>query len=268
MSEERQLKLNEELDFTLALADEVGKGLLDIFLEEDRIDSRQKEDGSLLTRADVGANNLVVRRIEESFEGHGILSEEGETMGPDTSWVWIIDPLDGTTNFCRDVPIWSVSIALAHKGEVVLGVISFPLLKRTYHAVRGEGACLNGSRISVDTGSGILETKLFATCTNTLKKHVIDAPLKLRALGSASYNLVMVAEGNAVGGMEARPKIWDVAAGQLIIEEAGGCVSYPWSKPFFPLAPDIDYRGVSPTLVTASSEETMRSLLEWIKPLS
>ncbi len=261
-----RINLDDVLEFALALADEAGTGLLDIFLEEGRIASRNKKDGSLLTRADVEADNLIVRRIGDSFEGHGILSEEGRTVSTDDRYVWIIDPLDGTTNFSRNIPIWGVSIALAHDGEVVLGVISFPVLRRTYHAVKEKGAFMNNSPVRVESAIDGTRTRLFATCPNTLIDHVIEAPLKMRALGSASYNLVMVAEGDAFGGMESRPKIWDIAAGQLMIEEAGGCVAYPWSKPFFPLVPDVDYSTLSLPLLTAGSKETLQSLIESIRP--
>ncbi len=259
-------QLNEALDFTLNLVDEVGGRLLKIFQDEGRLRSEEKGDGSLLTEADIEANDTIISRIEGRFPVHGILTEEGRTLCPDTRDIWIVDPLDGTTNFNWGIPIWGVSIALARGGDPVLGVVAFPALRRVYHATRGGGAYANNVPLRTEPLPEGKDNQVFVTCTNTLKNCTLGIPYKLRVVGSASYNLAVVAEGGAAGGMEFRPRIWDVAAGQLIIEEAGGFFGFPYSPPFFPLSPATDYEAISLPMVTANSREIYESLLGWIKP--
>lgn len=266
MESNRIESTNEHLEFALDLVMEVGRNLLDYFRDDGRVRSTNKVDGSLLTEADLAANELILDGIGSRFEDHGILTEEGMTVAPESTYVWIIDPLDGTTNFTWRIPIWSVSIALARQGTLEVGVIAFPALGRTYHALRGGGAFLNDHRFETVPLSKREDNQIFVTCTNTLKNYTLEIPYKVRVLGSASYNLVMVAEGDAVGGMEQRPKIWDAAAGHLIIEEAGGIVGHPFSPPFFPFTPKSDYADISRPMITANCPETYESLLKWIKP--
>jgi myo-inositol-1(or 4)-monophosphatase len=262
----RDDRRHDALRFALALVREVGTRLNDIFQEFGQIRSEQKRDGSLLTAADVEANERIIREIRNRFGEHGILTEEGETAGPAEEFTWIVDPVDGTTNFTWGISLWSVSIALARHGTPLLGVVAFPALNRVYHAVRGEGAFRNDVPITANSPSERSENQIFVACTNTLKRYDLNIPFKLRILGSASYNLVMVAEGKAVGGMEDRPKIWDVAAGQLIIEEAGGIVEYWDGRSFFPFERGTDYRSISLPMITAVDRETCRTLRHGIHP--
>ncbi len=266
MREKRVSRSHETLNFTLDLAREAGERLLDFFQGEGRIESDNKRDGSLLTEADLAANELIISRIKQTFGDHGILTEEGMTIAPENPYTWIIDPLDGTTNFTWGSPIWGVSIALAYKGEPELGVVVFPALDKVYSTLKGEGVWLNDVPVKAEPQEMKPDSQLFVTCANTLKNYALKIPYKLRVLGSASYNLITVAEGNAAGGMEHRPKIWDVAAGHLIIEEAGALINYPNSQPFFPYRPKTDYRDVSYPIITAIDVETLRSLIESIKP--
>jgi myo-inositol-1(or 4)-monophosphatase len=266
MGEKRVSRSIETLDFALDLAREAGERLLDFFQRIGRIESDNKRDGSLLTEADLAANELIIRHIKHRFGDHGILTEEGMTIAPENPYTWIIDPLDGTTNFTWGIPIWGVSIALAYKGEPELGVVVFPALSKVYSTIKGEGVCLNDVTVKVDPPETKADNRIFVTCTNTLKNYTLKIPYKLRVSGSASYNIITVAEGNAAGGMEHKPKIWDVAAGHLIIEETGALINYPDSKPFFPYEPKIDYRDISYPIMTAIDMETFQILVESIKP--
>jgi myo-inositol-1(or 4)-monophosphatase len=259
---------NERLDFALELAGEVGRLLLGFFGEADRPASRKKPDGSLITDADIAASELVAARVRERFKDHGVLIEEGMTAAPENSHVWVVDPLDGTTNFVWGVPIWGVSIALTVHGELQLGVVSFPALRRVYHAFKGGGAYLNDVRLRPAGSAAIArDHRLLLTCTNTLRRYGLQTPYKLRVLGSASYDLTAVAAGKAVGCMEHRPKVWDVAAGSVIIEEAGGTVGQPFTSPFFPILPKTDYRDISRPTLAACDPETYRSLSKAIVPI-
>jgi myo-inositol-1(or 4)-monophosphatase len=259
--------LHDALRFALALVEEVGLRLSGIFRGREPVRREVKRDGSLLTDADIEANKQILGGIRDRFGDHGILTEEGGTTGPEERLVWIVDPLDGTTNYAAGIPLWSISLALAREGEPILGVVSFPILGRVYHALRGQGAFRDGRPIEAAASPpGGEDRGIFVTCTNTLKRYRLDVPGKLRVLGSASWNLMMVAEGRARGGMETRPKIWDVAAGQLIIEEAGGVVEYVDGRSFFPFTRGFDYRDESRPMITAVDRETFRLLEERIRP--
>jgi myo-inositol-1(or 4)-monophosphatase len=258
--------MDEALDFTINVVDEVGRRLLDIFDKKERVCSEKKSDGSLITDADIEANNTIISRIESRFPDHRILTEEGRTGCPDAHDIWIIDPLDGTTNFSWGIPIWGVSIALVRGGELELGVVAFPALRRVYHAVRGRGAYSNNVLFRTEPLTESRDNQVFLTCTNTLKNYSLGIPYKLRVVGSASYNLVKVADGGAAGGMEFRPKIWDIAAGQLIIEEAGSFFGFPYTPPYFPVSPGTDYGDVSLPMITANNREIYESLIKQIKP--
>ena len=122
---------NEHLDFALDLVRDVGRILLEYYREDERVRSTNKYDGSLLTEADVAANEFITGRITNRFDEQGILTEEGMTVGPENSCDGIVDPLDGTTNFKWGIPLWSVSIAMARHGTPEGGVVAFPALGRT-----------------------------------------------------------------------------------------------------------------------------------------
>jgi myo-inositol-1(or 4)-monophosphatase len=258
----------ETLRFVLDLIGETGERLLENFHGKEGTRGRKKGDGSLLTEADIESNDLITRRISERFPEHGLLTEEGDTVAPDGPCVWIVDPLDGTTNFARGIPLWCISIALYIKGEIRLGAVAFPALHRIYRAIKGKGAFLNENPIGPGHLLGQMETQVFVTCTHTLKNYSLTIPLKLRILGSAAYNLIAVAEGTAACGMEHRPKIWDIAAASLIIEEAGHIIDYPFSEPFFPLKPCTDYSGLTHPLITANNMGIYKAMLRWIRPLA
>lgn len=187
----------------------------------------------LVTAVDREAEEHVVRRIRERFPDHAILSEEsGEVGGNSTSHRWILDPLDGTRNYVYGFPFYSVSLALVVGGRTEVGVVEVPYLRESFWARRGGGAFLNGERIHVSERQRF-DDALFSTgfaCVRAgLKRNnipptarILDRTHDIRRTGSAAMDLCYVACGRLDGFWELALAPWDVAAGGLIVEEAGG----------------------------------------------
>lgn len=195
----------------------------------------------LVTAADRAAERVVVGGILERYPEHGILAEEGELTAAGAAssaspFCWIVDPLDGTTNFVHGLPVYSVSIGLAHRGDVVLGVVHAPALDATYAAARGLGATRNGVPIRC-SATGELADALLATGfayrrdepgrdDNTARfRRALLSCRDIRRLGSAALDLCLVAAGSFDGYWELDLSPYDVAAGACIVREAGGLVT-------------------------------------------
>jgi myo-inositol-1(or 4)-monophosphatase len=244
------------LEFASQLALKAGELLADFYQEHDS-HAKVKIDQSLVTEADKAADRLISRSIQESYPQDVLLSEEinpvlsSEVYNP----VWIIDPLDGTTNFFLGLPIWGVSIARLVNGIPEIAVLNFPLLGELYHAQFDQGAHLNNEPIQVKPPNPNQPAAFFSCCSRTHRRYSITVPYKTRILGSAAYGLCSVARGSAVLGFEATPKIWDIAAAWLLVNEAGGVIeSYAGANPF-PLIPGTDYsRRNFPTLAAPNQE--------------
>ncbi|MFN0073719.1 MAG: inositol monophosphatase family protein [Chloroflexota bacterium] len=198
------------------------------------LDIRYKGEIDVVTQADLKAEAAIVGVIRQHFPDHQILAEEGTTGGADPAHRWIIDPLDGTTNFSHGLPPFSVSVAYEHDGRIEAGVIYDPTQGELFVARRGAGATLNGRSIQVSSVS-ILRRGLLAT---GLPYETDRLPLALgqfcafarraqavRRIGSAALDLAYVAAGRFDGYWEASIHSWDIAAGMLLVEEAGGQVT-------------------------------------------
>lgn len=194
-----------------------------------------KGDINLVTEMDMRSERAVVEMLLASFPGHGIIAEEETRILSNSGSTWIIDPLDGTTNYAHGYPCFSVSIALEQDGEIVLGVVYDPMRDELFTARKGEGAYLNGRPIRV-SGIDTLIKSLLATGfpydRNLSEKNNLDhfhdllmASQEVRRDGSAALDLCSVAAGRFDGFWELKLKPWDVAAGSLIVREAGGRVS-------------------------------------------
>lgn len=247
------------LTFAQTTTQQIGTQLLKDF---GTVTAGEKSDGSLVTQSDRWADEELRRLIRDTFPDHGVLSEEEEHIFPDTDWCWIIDPIDGTTNFTRGIPAWGVSLGLLYQGTPIFGYVHFPPLQQSFWGywpgTSGitncpTGAFLNGTPIhtSDDEPSGNHFFSLCARSTAVLKQPD-PFPCKIRMVGVATYNLLMVTAGIALGGVEATPKIWDIAA-VWAIAHASGAVWVPLDKkPIFPLQPGQDYsRRPFPTLVVS-----------------
>ncbi len=247
------------LEFAAELASECGQLAAETFGLHS---ARRKSDGTLVTKTDEQIDRIISTRIGDAYPGHAILSEEQSTVYDAAhDFTWVVDPVDGTTNFTHGMPIWGVSIALLHCGRPVVGVLDFPLLREQYRAVLGHGAERSGERI---VASEIVEPddeQLIMKCTRTDRLYHLQTPLKSRIMGSAAYHLCKVADGTALAGIETTPKVWDLAAAYLIVTEAGGAVVALDGDTIFPLPPERrDYGSRSITTLSAANPAILAHL--------
>lgn len=194
-----------------------------------------KAKNSLVTEADRIAEALIISIIRAKYPGHTILAEESGIQGQGSDYLWIIDPLDGTTNFAHTYPFFSVSIALEIEGEIRIGLIYDPVKDEIFVAERGAGASMNGKRIAVSSASNLEESNLCTGFIHTADwmveenlRHFGNFIRRARAVrrdGSAALDLCYVACGRYDGFWELGLNPWDTAAGYLIVEEAGGRVT-------------------------------------------
>lgn len=196
----------------------------------------EKKKNDFVTRADKESEEVIVAKIRERFPEDGFLGEEGGQRGSGgESRTWLVDPLDGTSNFIAGFPFWCVSVAAREKREIVAGAVWDPLRREMYAAEKGSGAFRNGERISVSPQRG-LDGAFLATGFPFRYKERVDLYLTLfrqlflqaraiRRAGSAALDLANVAAGVFDGFFEFRLSPWDIAAGAILVEEAGGRVS-------------------------------------------
>jgi histidinol-phosphatase len=191
---------------------------------------RLKDDRTEVTEADRGTEHALRERLTEVRPTHAVLGEEEGLIGAsDASCRWIIDPIDGTSNFVKGVPIWATLVALERDGELVVGVASAPALGRRWWAVRGGGAHANGTRIAVSPVSALGDAHLAYSDIGSFARHgLADELVALtsrawRARGIGDFWMhVLVAEGAFDAALEPIVSLWDLAAVQIIVEEAGG----------------------------------------------
>ena len=229
------------LDFAAELASECGALAVETFGQHV---AQRKSDGTLVTKTDQAIDHLISTRIGDAYPDHAILSEEQATVyDPAYAFTWVVDPLDGTTNFTNGLPIWGVSIALLHNGLPVVGVVDFPLLGEQYQAMQADGATRGLERLATSTLTAANDENFLMKCTRTDRQFQLATPLKSRIMGSAAYHICKVADGTALAGIEMSPKVWDLAAAWLILKEAGGEIIAADEEPIFPLpAERRDYR--------------------------
>ena len=194
-----------------------------------------KGDINIVTEADKKSENLIIQSIRHKFPDHGILSEESPAIAGAGKMRWIVDPLDGTTNYAHGYPVFCVSIALEIEDKIVLGVIYDPMRDDIFVAVRDEGAFLNEKKISVssvkDLSRGLLATG-FPYDIRESKENNLDYfnvmavnVQAIRRAGAAALDLAYLAAGRFDGFWELKLQPWDTAAGCLMVEEAGGMIS-------------------------------------------
>ncbi|KPJ53688.1 histidinol phosphate phosphatase [candidate division TA06 bacterium DG_24] len=207
--------------------------LLSGFGKAEQIDHKGAVD--LVTEYDRAAEEAIVNVIRARHPDHAIVAEEGHGAEGRSPWRWFVDPLDGTTNYAHGYPCFSVSIAAEHAGQTVLGVVHDPLHKEAFTAVRGEGALLNGNPIRVSRTDELSESLLATGFPYDVRVHkdnnlnhfgsfVVRAQA-VRRDGSAALDLCYVAAGRFDGFWELKLAPWDVAAGTLIVLEAGGRIT-------------------------------------------
>jgi myo-inositol-1(or 4)-monophosphatase len=256
------------IQFATRLATQAGQLLLEYFNHQsNRI--QIKPDQSLVTEADLASDRLIARSIHEYDPESLILSEELASIFPDrvSESLWVVDPLDGTTNFSLGLQHWGVSIARLVDGILEMGVIFFPMISEMYIALRRSGAFLNGAQIQVKAPDPQFPASFFSCCSRTYRDYYVQVPYKARILGSATYSLCSVARGMSVLSFEARPKIWDLAAGWLLVQEAGGVVQTYDQRPLFPPLPGVDYSLQNYPCLAAATPALIQQARSWIQPL-
>lgn len=201
----------------------------------DRIKVVTKQNNDFVSNVDHMSEQAIISTIKQAYPEHGILAEESGSQAENSEYQWIIDPLDGTTNYLHGFPQFAVSIALKHKNRLEVGVIYDPVSQELFTAIRGDGAKLNDKKIRVTNHKG-LNNALLGTGFPYYDQSYIDTYLEtmkalmqktagIRRPGSAALDLAWLAAGRIDGFWEFNLKSWDIAAGALIVREAGGIVS-------------------------------------------
>ena len=223
------------LNVMIKAARKAGRSLVKDFREVENLQVGAKGPGDFVSRADLAAEAILKQELLGARPNYGWLAEESaEIEGTDPTRRWIVDPLDGTTNFLHGMPHWAISIALEHKGEIVSGVVFDAAKDEMFVAEKGQGAWLNESRVRV-SGRGKLSEAVFATGVPFGAKRTLPAMLHdlsrlmpqcagVRRWGSAALDLAYVAAGRFDGYWERELNAWDVAAGIILVREAGGFV--------------------------------------------
>src|SRR4029077_16779674 len=226
------------LETAAEIAREAGALLAGYF--ERRVPFELKGEFDLVTEADRASEKLVVERLRSHFPSHGIVAEEGGGHESSSEYRWFVDPLDGTTNFAHSFPMFNVTLGLERAGEVIAGVIYDPIRQEMFTAERGAGAYLNNRRIHVSAVKQLCDS-LASTGFPSRKRHhnvnihfyyqLAMASHGVRRTGSAAIDLAYVACGRLDFFWEFGLKPWDMAAGTLLVQEAGGRFSTMCGQP-------------------------------------
>jgi len=228
------------------------------------ISASNKSDGSLITSCDIWSDKTIVNGLSKIAPKEGVLSEEGEKRIPESDAFWIVDPLDGTTNFAAGIPFWSISVARFVKGRPQSSFLIIPTLKKKFVAIEGEGVWLNNKKIFSDNNSQ--RSDCVSLCSRSIKILQINPkeifPGKIRLLGVSSLNLTSVAMGQTFGAIEATPKIWDIAAAWLILEELNCIVDWLEINPLN-LKAGKDLSDINFPLIAGRTKQNIKDLKPW-----
>jgi myo-inositol-1(or 4)-monophosphatase len=257
------------LSFAIELARQTGDLLLKYY-HSNNLATDLKADGSVITEADIAADNLITATIQNRFPENRLISEEHQSiLSPNdlepSRDVWIVDPLDGTTNFSLGLPIWGVILSLLIGGWPEIAVLYFPVIDELFSAQHGKGAFRNGELLEIKSPNSKRPLSFFSCCSRTHQDYQVSIPYKTRIFGSAGYSICAVAKSIAIVAFEATPKIWDIAAGWLLVNEAGGAINTLDNSQPFPLKPGFDYSSKNfPTMAAANQGVMSRSLKQII----
>ncbi len=230
--------MTKELEVAIKAAKEAGKILKENFYKINPITF--KGDGGSLTKIDKLSENKIVSTIKENFPDHSINAEESGLSKKDSEYLWLVDPIDGTSNFAAQIPFFAVSVALAKDKKMQLGVVYEPIQENLYIAEKNKVASLNNNKVSVSVIDSLKRSITSSGRAPLAKEEFIRAFTKLeksartqRVLGSMTLELCYVAVGKMEAALLFQPNPWDLAAGALLVEEAKGAVTdfegNPWS---------------------------------------
>jgi myo-inositol-1(or 4)-monophosphatase len=239
--------MSSYLESAVSIAREAGALLREKFNLPHTIEYKGRIN--IVTEADHASEALIIRRIRETYPDHDILTEESKGIATGAEFRWIIDPLDGTTNYAHGYPVFCVSIALEKKGEICWGAVYNPMLDEMFSTEKGAGAFLNGNRIrvskTVDLSKSLLATGFPYDVRDSEENNINYFSLMavhvqaIRRAGAAALDMAYVAAGRFDGFWELKLMPWDTAAAWLLVTEAGGCVTNLFGEPFFLQAPHV-----------------------------
>jgi len=224
--------MNEFLDAAIGAAREAGKLLRENFGQPLKVNVEEAHDIKL--ELDVRSQDLITQLLLKRFPDHGILGEEGSAANASSEFEWVVDPIDGTVNYFYGIPHFCVSIALRQKGEILVGVIYDPMRDELWQAERGGEAYLNEKAIKVSTRSQLSESVVSVGMSKTMIEVAVSLSIfqdmltnarKCRMMGSAALDLAYVAAGRYDAYIERSVNWWDIAAGVLLVNCAGGALA-------------------------------------------
>ena len=262
------------LEFSIELARQAGDllgGYFERNLAHSDLKTSLKADHSLVSEADLAADGLIAAAIHRHFPADGLLSEESQpdafhNPAESNGALWIIDPLDGTTNFSLGLHVWGVLITRLEGGVPAVTAMYFPRINELYTAVHGQGALLNRRPLHAPQSPWTSPTPFFSCCSRTFRRYHVSVPYKARILGSAAYSLACVARGVARLSFESTAKIWDIAGSWLLVQEAGGVMGTLDGSQPFPLQPNLPFASQSYPTLAAPSQELLDQAHHQIQP--
>ena len=239
--------ISANLNIMIKASEKASKILIRDFGELENLQVSKKGPKDFVTNADIKAEKIIIEELKKARPNYSIISEEnGVEKNKDESNFWIIDPIDGTTNFLHGVPHFAISIALQSNNEIVCGLIYDPIKDELFYAEKNHGAYFNNQRIRVSKKREIDE------CLFAVGKGKYNPDLIYRRSGSAALDLAYVASGRFDGYFQNNLNLWDIAAGIIIVKEAGGIIN------------EIDLSSLKNIKVLASSAEINTKFIEKI----
>ena len=215
------ISISSNLNIMIKAAEKASKSAIRDFGEVEKLQVSKKGPKDFVTKTDKQVEKILIEELSKTKKNYSFLSEEiGKINNKDQENIWIIDPIDGTTNFLHGIPHFAISIALQINGEVISGLVFDPIKDEMFFSEKNKGAFLNNQRLRVSNKSS-LDDCLFSSN----KEGVNFSDLNMRYSGSAALDLAYVASGRYDGYFHNKINIWDVAAGALMVEEAGGIVN-------------------------------------------
>ena len=243
------ISISSNLNLMIKAAEKASKSLIRDFGEIEKLQVSKKGPNDFVTKTDKNVEKILIEELSKSKKNFSFLSEEiGKINNKDKKNIWIIDPIDGTINFLHGIPHFAISIALQSDGQIISGLIFDPIKDEMYYSEKNKGAFLNNQRLRVSKKSS-LDDCLFSSNHEGVK----FSNLNMRCSGCAALDLAYVASGRLDGYFHNKINLWDIAAGALMVEEAGGIVN------------DLDKFGQNNIDIRASSGAINDKMLENLK---
>jgi len=242
--------ISPDLNIMIKASEKASRALIRDFGEVENLQVSSKGPSDFVSNADIKAEKIIIEELTKSKRNYSIITEEsGLAINNNKDNCWIVDPIDGTTNFLHGIPHFAISIALKSKNEIVSGLVYDPIKNEMFYAEKNNGAYFNNQRIRVSNKKK-LENCLFGTGDKETAKIKFNTNIKTRNLGSAALDMAYVASGRLDGYFQKNLHLWDIASGIILIKEAGGIIN------------DIDINKYEIEKVLASSTEINEKLIQ------